>query len=280
MPTIGRRHVGGRDSQAPCDICGVNWLLSELRENAEGHWECPDDRGGRTGRELDDIRALAALEVNPSSAPRKGGGRDVSSTLAGWAWFQGGTAERLGGTLSAQTGGAGIYILGGGGITTAAAMSFDMGDPVRSIPRLYWSSLTGGFLKIRGTNRLGGADTVHSPNSTHGGVLVLAYRDGAGEGVLTEVAWAWVNGSTGAKYDSGGQLAVTTARTATGLYTATLDTGVFTVAEVTRFTSGDVASDSIRHVWGGKTSTTQVKVRALDSGGTEADADFQVRFWQ
>jgi hypothetical protein len=212
----------------------------------------------------------------PLQAARKSGSSPRQS-LAGWAWFRASTAERFGGTLSFQYGGAGLYLCGAGGITTASVVAFDFGAPVNTIPRHYWASLTGGFLKVRGANRLGGTDNVAAP--ALGGVLVLAYRTGAAEGLLTEVASAWVNGTTGEQYSADGT-ALTTVRVSEGVYTATLVSGTYTVAQVTRFTSGDVADDSIAHVWGGKTSSTEVKARVLTSGGAPADADWLVRLWR
>lgn len=57
MPTIGRHHRGPRrDYQHACDVCGVNWLRSQLRRNANGVLVCPDDIGGRVETQLDRLR--------------------------------------------------------------------------------------------------------------------------------------------------------------------------------------------------------------------------------
>lgn len=45
-----------------CDYCDVRWHRSDLRMNAEGFLACPDDYDGRTGRELDALRADAAAD--------------------------------------------------------------------------------------------------------------------------------------------------------------------------------------------------------------------------
>lgn len=59
MLTIGRHYSGKkRDSARDCDICGVKWHFSELRKNADGHYECPDDQGGRCATDLDAQRAI------------------------------------------------------------------------------------------------------------------------------------------------------------------------------------------------------------------------------
>jgi hypothetical protein len=70
MRTIGRHYVGPRRNWAhACDYCGVTWLRSELTIDSEGLYSCPDDRDGRTAKEIDVLRAEAASE--PTSPQTK-----------------------------------------------------------------------------------------------------------------------------------------------------------------------------------------------------------------
>lgn len=63
MITIGRRYSGPRRNYAcPCDYCGVMWHRHELVLDGNGYLACPDDRDGRTEKELDALRAEGALE--------------------------------------------------------------------------------------------------------------------------------------------------------------------------------------------------------------------------
>lgn len=58
MLTIGRHYHGPRpETEADCDYCDVAWHRRKLKLNAEGFLACPDCAPGRTGKELDEIRA-------------------------------------------------------------------------------------------------------------------------------------------------------------------------------------------------------------------------------
>jgi len=61
MMTIGRNHHGPlRDYQTACDVCGVNWLRSELKPTEDGRLLCPDDSDGMTEAELNRERVATA----------------------------------------------------------------------------------------------------------------------------------------------------------------------------------------------------------------------------
>lgn len=58
MRTIGRRYSGpSRNWQEMCDYCGAQWLRSDLTLDPQGYLACPDDRDGRTVKEIDYQRA-------------------------------------------------------------------------------------------------------------------------------------------------------------------------------------------------------------------------------
>ena len=57
MPIGKNNAVRPGDYAHECAVCGVNWLRSELRRNAEFFLICPDCWGGRTKKELDEMRA-------------------------------------------------------------------------------------------------------------------------------------------------------------------------------------------------------------------------------
>ena len=68
--TIGRTHHGPtRDYQTACDVCGAQWLRSELTLSEDGMMLCPDDSDGRRAIELNRERADAAREAGSSPAP-------------------------------------------------------------------------------------------------------------------------------------------------------------------------------------------------------------------
>lgn len=278
MRTIGYKHRGPlRDHTSFCDYCGVAWLRSELTgPDEDGYFRCPDDRDGRSAKELDYIRALNSAEPAEVNGARDRPGQPATSVaLVGWAWVMGGTGERIAGTLRAQRVGSGLYAVSGAPFTTAQAFPFDP-NTADYIPRFYYSSiLDESTVLVRGHNRLGGTDDEHGATSGTGAFVVLAYAAG-GEGVLTEVAWAWVSGA-GVVLDSEGD--VTVARTSTGLYTATLGSGSYTVAHANQFASADVSTVEPAFVYGSRTSTTAAGIRATNNVGVQVDADFLVRLY-
>jgi hypothetical protein len=73
MSTIGRHHTGTRrDMTQHCAYCDVVWLMSEMRQDGNGFWACPDDQDGRTSREIDGERAIDSAE--PTALRSKGNG--------------------------------------------------------------------------------------------------------------------------------------------------------------------------------------------------------------
>lgn len=73
MMTIGRTHRGpARDYQTACDVCGVNWLRSEMTATEDGLLLCPDDREGMRAIDLNRERAEAAgAPSGPTPARRR-----------------------------------------------------------------------------------------------------------------------------------------------------------------------------------------------------------------
>lgn len=288
MRTIGFKHRGPiRDHTSFCDICGVAWLRSELTgPDEDGYFRCPDDREGRATKELDYTRALNASEPSEVNGVRdRPGETPANLQLVGWGWAQAGSALKWGGGLQIARTAAGLYTVTGASFDTIDVFAFDATEPgtdagtSSNIPRHYWAAAADGATgRVLGQNRIGGADSAVGAGGVNvgvGGFVVLAYKRTGGRGVLTEVASAWVNGATGAAYSSDG--AITTVRTATGLYTITLTSGTLAVATVSRFSAADVSTLSAGFVWGGKVSSTQVRVRSLNTGGVETDNDFLVR---
>lgn len=65
MRTIGRRYSGpSRNWEEECSYCGVTWLRSELTLDVAGYLACPDDRDGRTAKEIDYQRAADSGEAD------------------------------------------------------------------------------------------------------------------------------------------------------------------------------------------------------------------------
>lgn len=70
MRTIGRTYCGPTRNYSPhCDYCGVRWLRTDMTLTADGLLACPDDRDGKTARELDEEIA------NQSPPPAVRGGQ-------------------------------------------------------------------------------------------------------------------------------------------------------------------------------------------------------------
>ena len=64
MITIGRKYHGPlRNYATECDYCGIMWHRHELKLDANGYLSCPDDRGGRVERELDEQAASEAANT-------------------------------------------------------------------------------------------------------------------------------------------------------------------------------------------------------------------------
>lgn len=64
MSTIGRTYHGPARNYAPtCDVCGVQWLRSEMKRNANGMLVCPDDQPGLVETELDRDNAQASRSL-------------------------------------------------------------------------------------------------------------------------------------------------------------------------------------------------------------------------
>lgn len=282
MSTIGRHHHGTRrDTQSECAYCGVVYLRSELRLNMEGFLACPDDWDGRTALEIDYQRAIDAAvpsEIRP--ARDKPAPSSAVTRLVAWGWFLGGTGERLAGTLRPRKNDAGLYVAEGATFDYATACSFDPGNPSLFVPRFYYTSvLDSSSILVRGHNRLSGADDVHSSTSGTGGYVVFAYAASGGGGVLTEVASAWVNGTTGEAYSSEGP--IETSRTSLGLYTATITDGTtYTLATASQFSAAAVSGVDPAFVWPGKNSSTVAGIRATTQGGAQVDTDFVVQLWR
>lgn len=285
MLTIGRKHRGPRrDHTAFCDICGATWLRSDLTgPDDDGYYRCPDDREGRATKTLDYIRALNASQPSELKGvnDRPGQAPDFTELVA-WGWVRGGTAERIDGNLRIRRTGSGRYVATGGTFTTVVAYSFDNYQTTDSysIPRYYACQLAdANTILIRGYNRQGNADEAHGLNAGTGDFIVLAYADTGGRGIVTELGWVWVSGSTGAVLDSGGNVALTPARSATGTYSATLASGIYKFAQVEQFSGTDIGTVTPCFVWGGKQSNTIVSIRSVNNGGIATDADFLVRVY-
>lgn len=281
MRTIGYKHRGPlRDHTSFCDICGVAWLRSELTgPDDDGYFRCPDDAEGRATKTLDYIRALNSSQPSEVNGVRDRPGQTPTNVqLVGWAWALGGTAERLAGTLRSRKVGTGLYTFEGATLTSAVAFPFDQSHPAGFIPRFYYASvLDASAVLVRGHNRLTGDDDTHAITSGTGSFVVFLYSNTGGEGVLTEVGWAWVSGA-GALLDGDGNVSVT--RTATGRYTATLASGTYAVAQVQQFSSAAVSGVEPAFVWAGKVSPSVAGIRSLNTLGVEVDADFMVRLWR
>lgn len=308
MPTIGRRHAGRRrDTTSFCDICGVAWLRSELTgPDDDGYFRCPDDADGRATKELDYQRAINASEVQTIQGADQPGQAPAFEQLVGWGWVQTGTADRIGGNLQivrTDRGVDSLYTVTGAHYHTLEVHPYDLGDPAQNIAREYVASSWDGdiFLdrpgatntvldplgspangystgRIIGANRVSDFDDApDGVNAGPGGFVVFAYAYTGGEGILTEVASAWVNGATGEAYSSSGP--ITTARTSAGIYTATLTAGTHTVAQVSRYTSADPETVLRAWIWGGRTSTTVTKVRCVNAAAAPLDSDFMIRMY-
>lgn len=58
MRTIGYRYFGpSRNYTDECSYCGVTYHRSDLTLDVAGYLACPDDRSGRTAKEIDYQRA-------------------------------------------------------------------------------------------------------------------------------------------------------------------------------------------------------------------------------
>jgi hypothetical protein len=64
MRTIGKHYSGPVQYSPYCDVCGIRWLRSDMTMKSDGTLVCPDDRDGRTSRELDVELALTVPPPN------------------------------------------------------------------------------------------------------------------------------------------------------------------------------------------------------------------------
>lgn len=293
MGTIGYKHRGPlRDHTSFCDYCGVAWLRSELTgPDDDGYYRCPDDAEGRSTKTLDYLRALNAAQPSEVNGVRERPGEaPAHDTLIGWAWVQG--RDGLGLASSRTTYLAGtlrlrgyvlpaFYDFDGISASEVACWPFDRIDPELSTSgRYYQARITddGDTLRVVGLTRVGGPEQVHAQTERTGDFLVFAYGPQGGRGVLTEVASAWISAAGDVLTQDGS--AVTVTKGTAGIYTLDLADN-YQVATCNQFvaTDTDSALVSARLVWAGKTGPAQAKVRAVNSGGSNADADFLIRFY-
>lgn len=92
---------------------------------------------------------------------------------------------------------------------------------------------------------------------------------------LQEIAWAWIAGATGTKL--AGSSSITTARSGTGLYTATLTDGKqYSHAQVTHFTQIVAIPEGLQVV---VTSPTLATINVRNRVNGLSDADFLIRLF-
>lgn len=85
---------------------------------------------------------------------------------------------------------------------------------------------------------------------------------------LVTVGWAWINGSDGSLRASSGN--VTTARTGTGVYTATLSSGVYTVAQCFNYVNAFSIPFYAQVI---PTSATLATINIINRLGSASDQD-------
>src|SRR5262245_36856081 len=73
MPIRRRQKTTKGDFAADCDICGVQWLRSELARKADGTLVCPDDVDGRDVVTLNEGNAAAARAIEAQPRVYDGG---------------------------------------------------------------------------------------------------------------------------------------------------------------------------------------------------------------
>jgi hypothetical protein len=238
---------------------------------------------------LDDLRASADVPAPLTPARKSGSGGLTVDHLIGWAWILGreggGTPPHaptvLGGGLRVSYRLPCTYMLSRAGADSVACWAFDNWDPSRTQAGNFHFGdvLDDELITVTARTRINGPEQVHSVSDRTGGFLVFAYSSQGGRGILTEVASIWVEGATGTVLASDG-VAVSVERTATGLYTSTLASGTFQVATTNQLSTTDAATGTPVIVWSGKTSSTTLGTRSVNTAGVNTDGDFLLRFYR
>lgn len=316
MRTIGYKHRGPlRDHTSFCDYCGVAWLRSELiGPDDDGYYRCPDDAEGRSVKTLDYIRALNASEPHEVMGVRERPGETPTNvTLVGWAWVKAGTGERIAGTLQTSKvasiikvnmGGrpewtefdptdtgtiiidetfATLYKVEGAKFSTVVAFPYDPSPftTAPTEPRFYYAGqLDESSALVRGRNHDGLPDIQPEPGLGIGAWAVFFYAKTGGRGVLDEVAWAWVDGTTSEIRDSEGD--ITIEHLSPGNWRATLNSGTYKVAQAVQFVPyTQMLTNGPHFVWASKETTSKAIIRCANSGGFAFDGnDFVIRFYR
>jgi hypothetical protein len=270
-----------RDARAMCDICGAVFPVSELRENAEGHLECPDDRGGRTALELDTQRALDASVAPIPSAPI--GTADTierTSQVVAYAWI-----NNVDGTIRAGTHGLTCVQTGLGNFTIRSPYPYDFAE----ITHFDTSPHTNGNLPLylmagrsdeytvyaRCRNRFNGTGGI-----TRSQFLVLLHAT-SGQRQMSTVLEAWVSSAspgTVLDYSSDVGATLSVESSAAGFNRLTLTGATFRFAAISQYIQGDPSTATPLFTGITPYSSTEAGVVLHLSNGNFEDGAYYVRF--
>lgn len=251
-----------------------------MRQNAEGHWECPDDQGGKTGLELDEERALDSSDT-PRDRESPGGRSDIERTsqIVAYAWI-----NNVDGSIRVGTHGLTCDRTGSGDFRIRSPYPYDYAE----ITHFDTSPHTNGNLPLylmagrldeytvyaRCRNRFNGTGGI-----TRSQFLILLHAT-SGQRQMSTVLEAWVSSAGPTILDQSSDVGATLTATldAPGFNTLTLTGATYRFAAISQYIEGDPSAATPLFTGITTYSPTTAGVVLHLSNGNFEDGAYYVRF--